>query len=217
MGSPQTRAGGSGRTIRQLEFGELRFEMNKIILDDILGFSAYEKVRQKFREDIIEKKKQRRISVGDKVSIVFENRDTVIFQIQEMLRAEKITDLDKIREEIAVYNELIPNPGELSATLFLEIEDQSHLRDDLLKFLGIDEAVFFKVGAHVVAGRFEEGRSKEDKISAVQYVRFPFDPQACQALRNGEPAELIIDHPNYQARAMLAAEAQRSLVQDLVN
>ncbi|HEU4771941.1 MAG TPA: DUF3501 family protein [Candidatus Udaeobacter sp.] len=191
--------------------------MNKIILDDILGFSAYEKVRQKFREDIIEKKKQRRVSVGDKVSIVFENRDTVIFQIQEMLRAEKITDLDKIREEIAVYNELIPNPGELSATLFLEIEDQSHLRDDLLKFLGIDEAVFFKVGAHVVTGRFEEGRSKEDKISAVQYVRFPFDPQACQALRNGEPAELIIDHPNYQARAMLAAEAQRSLVQDLVN
>src|SRR5512134_1549278 len=115
--------------------------MNKIILDDILGFSAYEQVRQKFREDIIQKKQNRRVSVGDKVSLVFENRDTVIFQIQEMLRAEKITDLDKIREEIAVYNELIPDPGELSATLFLEIEDQSHLRDELLKFLGIDEAV----------------------------------------------------------------------------
>ena len=185
--------------------------MNKIILDDILGFSAYEKVRQQFREDIIEKKKKRRVSVGDKVSIVFENRDTVIFQIQEMLRAERITDLDKIREEIAVYNELIPNPGELSATLFLEIEDQTHLREDLLKFLGIDEAVFFKVGGHVVAGRFEEGRSKEDKISAVQYVRFLFDPEARQALVNGEPAELVIDHPNYQARAVLAAEAQAVL------
>ena len=191
--------------------------MNKIILDDILGFSAYENVRQQFRDDIIEKKKIRRVPLGDQVSIVFENRDTVIFQIQEMLRAEKITDLDKIREEIAVYNELIPNSGELSATLFLEIADQANLRQDLLKFLGIDEAVFFKVGGRVVAGRFEEGRSKEDKISAVQYVRFPFDPQARQALVNGEPAELVIDHPNYQARAVLAAEAQASLAQDLVN
>ena len=86
--------------------------MKKIVLDDILGFSAYEKVRQEYRQQIIDKKKSRRVAVGDKVSLVFENRDTVIFQIQEMLRAERITDLDKIREEIAVYNELIPNPGE---------------------------------------------------------------------------------------------------------
>lgn len=191
--------------------------MNKISLDDILGFSAYEKVRQKFREDIIEKKKLRRIAVGNQVSMVFENRDTVIFQIQEMLRAERITDLDKIREEIAVYNELIPDSGELSATLFLEIEDQSNLRDDLLKFLGIDEAVFFKVGDHVIAGRFEEGRSKEDKISAVQYVKFPFDPPAREALVSGKPAELMIEHPNYKARAPLTAGAQRSLAQDLVD
>ena len=191
--------------------------MNKIVLDDILGFSAYEKVRQNFREEIIEKKKRRRVSVGDKVSIVFENRDTVIFQIQEMLRAERIADLDKIREEIAVYNELIPNPGELSATLFLEIEDQSHLREDLLKFLGIDEAVSFKVGGHVVTGRFEEGRSKDDKISAVQYVRFPFDSDARRALVGGEPAVLVIDHPNYKARAVLTVEAQKSLAEDLVS
>lgn len=191
--------------------------MNKISLDDILGFSAYEKVRDKFREDIIEKKKLRRISLGNQVSMVFENRDTVIFQIQEMLRAERIADLDKIREEIAVYNELIPGSGELSATLFLEIEDQSRLRDDLLKFLGIDEAVSFKVGDHVIAGRFEEGRSKEDKISAVQYVKFPFNSQALQALVSGEPAELVIEHSNYKARAKLTADAQRSLAQDLVD
>ena len=128
--------------------------MKKVVLDDILGFAAYEKVRQEFRQDIIEKKKQRRVAVGDKISMVFENRDTVIFQIQEMLRAERIGDLDKIREEIAVYNELIPNTAELSATMFLEIEDQSHLRDDLLKFLGIDEAVSLKVGSHVVSCAF---------------------------------------------------------------
>jgi Protein of unknown function (DUF3501) len=190
--------------------------MKKIVLDDILGFAAYEQVREKFRNDIIDKKKKRRIALGDRVSVVFENRDTVTFQIQEMLRAERITDLDKIREEIAVYNELVPDTDELSATLFLEIEDQSHLREDLLKFLGIDQAVFLKVGERSIQGRFEEGHSKEDKISAVQYVRFPFDPQSRQAFRAGERAELIIDHPNYKARAVLASDAQQSLAEDLV-
>ena len=191
--------------------------MNKISLDDVLGFTAYEKIRQNFRAEIIEKKKRRRVSVGDKVSLLFENRDTVLFQIQEMLRAERIADLDKIREEIAVYNELIPNPGELSATLFLEIEDQGRLREELLEFLGIDEAVSIKVGSHVVAGRFEEGRSKEDKISAVQYVKFPFSGEARAALTEGAPVELVIDHPNYRARAVLAPEAQQSLAQDLAS
>jgi hypothetical protein len=190
--------------------------MKKVVLDDILGFAAYENVRQEFRQDIIAKKKNRRVAVGDQVSLVFENRDTVIFQIQEMLRAERIADLDKIREEIAVYNELIPNAGELSATLFLEIEDQSHLRDDLLKFLGIDEAVSLKIGPHVVPARFEEGRSKEDKISAVQYVRFSFDAEAQAAFLGGEKTELVVDHPNYRASALLAPDVQKSLAGDLV-
>jgi len=189
--------------------------MKKVVLEDILGFAAYEKVRQEFRQDIIDKKKQRRVAVGDKISMVFENRDTVIFQIQEMLRAERIGDLDKIREEIAVYNELIPNTAELSATMFLEIEDQSRLRDDLLKFLGIDEAVSLKVGSHVVPARFEEGRSKDDKISAVQYLRFPFDSAAQAAFVGGEKAELVIDHPNYRVKVALTPEVQKSLAEDL--
>ena len=189
--------------------------MKKVVLDDILGFSAYEKVREEFRREIIEKKKLRRVSVGQNISLVFENRDTVIFQIQEMLRAERITDLDKIREEIAVYNELIPNPGELSATLFIEIEDQTHLRDELLQFLGIDEAVLFKVGEQQIPGRFEEGRSKEDKISAVQYVRFPFGAAARQAFIAGAPAEIVIDHPKYRASKVLSTAVQGSLAQDL--
>ena len=189
--------------------------MNKIVLDDILGFAAYEKVRQRYRDEIIEKKKNRRVPVGDKVTLVFENRDTVIFQIQEMLRAERIADLDKIRNEIAVYNELIPAPGELSATLFLEIEDQAHLRDELLKFLGIDETVSFHVGERAIRGKFEEGRSKEDKISAVQYVKFPFDAESRRAFVEGKPAELVIDHPNYTARTVLSLTVQNSLAEDL--
>ena len=85
--------------------------MRKVVLDDILGLAAYEKGRQDFRRRIIELKQKRRVSLGDRVSLVFENRDTVIFQIQEMLRVERITDLDKIREEIATYNQLIPDSG----------------------------------------------------------------------------------------------------------
>jgi hypothetical protein len=189
--------------------------MNKINLDDIMGFAAYEKVRERFRQRVIELKKKRRVAVGDKVSLVFENRDTVIFQIQEMMRAEKITDPDKIREEIEVYNGLIPKPGELSATLFLEIEDQSRLRDDLLKFLGVDEAVFIKVGARKIQARFEEGRSKEDKISAVQYVKFPFTADDRAAFAGSAEATLSIEHPNYQARVRLEAETRESLLADL--
>jgi hypothetical protein len=191
--------------------------VKKVGLDDILGLSGYEKVREDFLRRIIELKRKRRISIGDRVSLVFENRDTVIFQIQEMLRAERIADLDKIREEIAVYNELIPNAGELSATVFLEIEDQTYLRDELLKFLGIDEALTLRVGGHSVRGQFEEGRSKDDKISAVQYVRFRFTAEAQKDFIAGARAELAIDHANYRASAVLSADQQKSLAADLAD
>ncbi len=193
--------------------------MMKVGLDDITGFSTYEKVRDDFRRRIIELKKRRRVSVGDKVSLVFENRDTVIFQIQEMLRAERITDLDKIREEIEVYNSLVPEPGELSATLFLEIEDQSHLREELLKFLGIDEVAFIKIGErHSIHAKFEDGHSREDKISAVQYVKFPFTQEQIQAFAKGEEAAVVlIDHPNYRAMTTLEPEVRKSLAGDLLS
>lgn len=188
--------------------------MKKVALEDIMGLGAYEQAREKARQRIIALKQKRRVAVGDKVTLVFENRDTVIFQIQEMMRAEKITDLDKIREEIEVYNELVPEPGALSATLFLEIADQERLREELLKFLGIDEALYFNVGAHAIHARFEEGRSKEDKISAVQYVKFPFTEGARRAFIAGEKAELVIDHPNYRGRAVIDPATRQSLTED---
>jgi hypothetical protein len=189
--------------------------MNKVVLADLMGLDAYEKEREEIRRRIIELKKKRRVAVGKQVSLVFENRDTVIFQIQEMLRAERITDLDKIRGEIETYNELIPEPGELSATLFLEIEDQEHLRQELLKFLGIDEAVFLKVGGRSIHARFEEGRSKEDKISAVQYVKFALDQEAVSSFLRGERAELAIDHPNYHVTVPIEPGTRASLIEDL--
>jgi len=189
--------------------------MQKIELDDIMGLAAYEKLREQFRQRIIELKKKRRVAVGDKVSLVFENRDTVIFQIQEMLRAEKISDLDKIREEIETYNDILPGAGELSATLFLEIEDQVRLREELLKFLGIDESVYLRVANDSIHARFEEGHSKEDKISAVQYVRFPFSKDNLEAFVRGEEAEIVIDHPNYKVSVPLRPETRQSLIEDL--
>ena len=189
--------------------------MDKVSLNDIVGASAYEEKRESFRREIIELKKHRRVAVGDKVSLVFENRATVIFQIQEMLRAERIRDLDKIREEIEVYNELVPDPGELRATLFLEIEDQTDLRRELLKFLGIDERVFLMIGAdHTVRARFEEGRSKEDKISAVQYIAFRLTPEEAEALRDRD-ARVVVDHENYRAEALLTDAARAELLRDL--
>jgi hypothetical protein len=191
--------------------------MKPITLDDIRGIVAYEKIRPEFRQNIIDLKRRRRIAVGDRVSLVFENRETVIFQIQEMMRAERITDLDKIREEITVYNDLIPRAGELSATLFIEIEDQSNLRHELLKFLGIDEALFLKYGETKIQARFEQGRSKEDKISAVQYVRFPFTQDDRAAFAAAREVTLSIEHPNYRAQSRLEPESREALLEDLAD
>jgi hypothetical protein len=191
--------------------------VRKIVMEDLMGLSAYEKARPQFRQEIIDYKKNRRLPVGDRVSLLFENRKTVLFQIQEMLRAEKITDLKKIKDEIEVYNTLIPNPNELSATLLLEIEDQAKIREELLKFLGIDERVYLRIGDRCsIRASFEEGHSKEDKISAVQYVRFRLTPEVRAAFVAGqEEAIVAIDHPNYQAQAKIWNEMRKSLIEDL--
>src|SRR5690606_11840107 len=122
---------------------------------------------------IIALKKARRVSVGPDLTFVFENHDTVFFQIQEMLRTERITDLDAVRHELAVYNALLPQPGELSATLLIELTDQAHIAERLRALIGIDETVWLAIGDQPpIRADFEAGRSTEEKLSAVQYVRF---------------------------------------------
>ena len=137
-------------------------------------FAAYETIRQDFRRRIIELKQKRRISLGDRLSLVFENRPTVIFQIQEMLRVENISDLDKIRQEIATYNQLIPDSGELSATLFLEIEDQTHLREELLKFQGIEDAISLRIAAYQLQTRFEPRTKQRRQNQGGTLCSIPF-------------------------------------------
>ncbi len=195
--------------------------MKKVTLDEIIGIERYEQVRPELRRRTIEMKKHRRVAVGDQVTFVFENHETMLFQIQEMVRAEHMVDLDRVRDEIEVYNALIPEPGELSATMLIEITEENRIRERLVSLIGIDQAVRMEIGDPArngfrIAGEFEAGRSKEDKLSAVQYVRFRFTPAAQRAFANGtEPVRLVIDHPNYRHAAVIADPVRRSLQQDL--
>jgi hypothetical protein len=182
---------------------------------DIKGPAIYAGMRDDFRRHIIALKRPRRIVIGDRVSLVFENRHTLTLQIEEMLRAESITRDEQIREEIAVYNEMMPTPDSLSATLFVELPPDADPVIELRRLVGLDEHVFLKVGGHTLRAAFEPGRSTEDKISAVQYVRFPLSPEARAALcSEGTPLVIAIDHPNYAHEVRAKDETRASLAND---
>ena len=192
--------------------------MKPLTVQDLLPADQYERTRDEFRRRIIGLKEHRRIAVGDLVTLVFENRDTILFQIQEMIRAERIVAPERIREELDTYNAQIPGAQELSATLFIEVTDPTKVKPVLDRFHGIDtgQTVGFQSGNQQVYGIFEQGRAKEDKISAVHYVRFPFsDNEKAQLAKLTEPIEIFIQHPGYQARVAVPDETHRSLLQDL--
>jgi len=185
---------------------------------EILNLVEYEKVRDPRRREIVELKKARRVQVGRYLSFVFENRATVWFQIQEMVRAERIVEESKIAEEVDVYNALLPRPGELAATLMIEIAEPAEIKPVLDKLLGIDtrDYVTMTVGPHVIVGDFEAGHSDEErgKLSAVHFVRFALPPEARRVFRASEVA-LVVDHPNERSRMVLSDDTKQSLLDDL--
>jgi hypothetical protein len=189
-----------------------------LTVQDLLPPEHYERTRDEFRRRIIGLKEHRRIAVGDLVTLVFENRDTILFQIQEMIRAERIVAPERIREELDTYNAQIPGAQELSATLFIEVTEPAKVKSILDRFHGIDtgQTVGFQLGNQRVYGIFEQGRAKEDKISAVHYVRFPFsDNEKAQLAKLTEPIEIFIHHSGYQARVAVPDKMRMSLLQDL--
>jgi len=191
--------------------------VQEIRFDEVTNLYEYEKMREAFRRDIIALKVRRRVAVGDRLSFLFENRRTVLFQIQEMIRAERIVADERIQDEIDVYNELIPGPGELSATMMIEIEEKSRVKPELDRFMGIDSGryVWLQIGREwAVPGQFEAGHSKEDKLAAVHFVRFVLPAGAREAFGR-EPVALVVDHPNYRARAELPGEVRAALLEDL--
>ena len=192
--------------------------MKLLTVQDVLSIEDYERSREAFRRRIIDLKQRRRLSVGNLITMVFENRETVLFQIQEMVRAERILRPERVSEEVAMYNEQIPGAGELSATLMIEVTDPQLVKPVLDRLQGIDrgQTVGIRVGPHLVYGVFEQGRSNEEKISAVHYVRFPV-PETVKALMEDPavPMQVVVTHPRYQAAQPVSEEMRRSLLEDL--
>src|SRR5262245_9626594 len=191
--------------------------MNKVALSEILDIAQYEKARAEFRRRVIELKKNRRLPVGPMVTFVFENHDTVLFQIQEMMRAERIVNDDAIRHEIDSYNRLLPDENELAATMLIELPDLGRVREEITKFHGVNtgEATYVRVGDERLPGFFDAGQSDDRRISAVQYVRFHFSDAQREAFATGaSPARLVIDHPNYRHEALIAGAVREELAKD---
>ena len=189
--------------------------VRRISRRDIKGPALYGPIRDDYRKRVIELKRPRRVVIGDRVALVFENRHTLTLQIEEMCRVENLTRDDQIEAEIAVYNDLMPTDTSLSATLFVELPQDADPYVELKRLVGLDEHVVMHLGPHATRAAFEPGRSTDDKISAVQYVRFPLTAEARSALlAAGTAIAVEIDHPNYRHRVACPEELRASLAGD---
>lgn len=191
--------------------------MRKIDFPAIRNLHEYETERPEFRRRVIALKARRRVAVGALVTLVFENRDTALFQIQEMLRAERIVDPAKVQDEIDVYNTLLPDAGEVAATLFIEITDEARVKPVLDAFIGLDEgkSLWMELGGERFFATFEAGHGREDKISAVHYVRFPLGERGRGLLASTREARIVLEHGGYAAAAALPPETVDELIEDL--
>ena len=189
--------------------------LNKESLMDII---EYEKVRHEYRKEIIDYKVNRRVSLGPNVTMVFENEKTLSFQIQEIMRAERLVHDEQIQEEIEVYNSIMPPNGGLSATLFIVITDEKKIKSVLNDFIGLTDGdnLYFEIGGEKVFAKFEEGREEEDKISSVHYVQFHFsEDQKNQLADLSQNANIVIDYNKYIHSVSVKDEMRQSLVNDL--
>jgi hypothetical protein len=179
-------------------------DRGELTLDDIADQRAYERERDEFRRQVIAVKKLRRVTIGPVVTLTFESRLTMRFQIQEMARAEKMVSDEQIQHELDVYNRLLPAPGELSATLFLELTSEAELRKWLPELVGVERSAEVRIGSgnatEVVSSIPEKDHdlllTREETTAAVHYVRFRLTPAQVGAFVRG-PVALAINHPNY--------------------
>jgi len=182
---------------------------------DIKGPALYGPIRDDYRRSVIALKRPRRVLIGDRVSMVFENRHTLSVQIEEICRVENLTSEAQIEAEIAVYNELMPTATSLAATLFIELPAEIDAHVALGQLVGLDEHVLLHIGPHAIRAAFEPGRSTDEKISAVQYTRYPLSEAARAALQaTGTPVAVEIDHPNYRYRVECQDATRASLAAD---
>ena len=189
--------------------------LNKESLMDII---EYEKVRHDYRKEVIDYKVNRRVALGPNITMVFENEKTLSFQIQEIMRAERLVHDEQIQQEIEVYNSIMPPEDSLSATLFIEITDEKKIKSILNDFIGLTDGdnLYFQIGSDKIFAKFEEGREEEDKISSVHYIQFYFDSD--QKAKFGDLSQkvnIVIDYNKYVYSFPIQDQMRLSLLEDL--
>ena len=190
----------------------------KLALDDIVDVRAYERERESFRSEVLEIKQRRRVALGTLVTVNFENRDTMRHQIQEMARVEKLVTDEAIQGELDVYNPMIPEPGELCATVIIELTSDAQVREWLPKLVGIERSIAFHLpdGSDVrsiTEPQHESRLTRTDVTSAVHYVRFSFAPEQVAAF-DGRVL-LCVDHSDYRDDVELLPATVAELRADL--
>jgi len=191
----------------------------KLTLADIADVRAYERERDQFRAAVMETKRKRRLSFGTIITMMFENRDTMLLQIQEMARVEKLATDDEIQVEIDTYNPMIPEPGQLTATVFLELTSDDQMREWLPKLVGIERSfVIVLPNGDRVRSITEEAHAgqltREEATAAVHYIRFEFTPEQVDSFADG-PVRIEIEHPDYLEAVELSETTRQELLTDL--
>jgi hypothetical protein len=192
--------------------------MPHIAPDSLLSLEAYDRERHAYRSRSIARKKRRTVHVGEHVTLLFEDEQTIRYLVQELLRIERIFEAEGIREELAVYNPLIPDGGNWKATMLIEYPDEAERRLRLAELKGIERRTWVDVEdcARVYAIADEDmDRENEGKTAAVHFLRFELDRRMREALKSGAGLSIGVDHPNYRAVEEVAPEVRASLAQDL--
>jgi hypothetical protein len=194
--------------------------MKPIDRSEILGLADYETVRDAFRGRVIAEKKTRRVALGPKATALFENRDTILLQIQEMVRTERITRPSAVQHEIDTYNDNLPGHDELSCTVMIEVPDPAEREAFLHQAAGFERQVWIAIDGLRVAARGEARGDDATRTTAVHYLKFPLPAAAAAALRSASPdrlpnVEMGVDHPAYEARVTLAPATVLSIAEDL--
>ena len=193
--------------------------MPQIARDSLMTLEAYAKQRKAFRDKVIEHKKQRTVHVGGHVTLQFEDELTIRYQVQEMLRIERIFEEEGIQDELDAYNPLMPAGGNLKATMMIEYPDPEERQRMLARLKGIEDRTWIQVeGCERVYAVADEDleRENEDKTSSVHFLRFELSDEMRKALKYGVGIAVGVDHPEYRARVEpLAPEVRASLVSDL--
>jgi len=194
-------------------------KMGKVTRESLMTLEAYAKARPEFRRKVLEHKKNRKVALGAHVTLLFEDELTVRYQIQEMLRIEKIFEEEGIEHELEAYNPLIPDGRNFKATMLIEYDDVEVRRRELARLKGIEDRLWVQVeGASRVFAIADEDleRENEEKTSAVHFVRFELSDDMAAALRRGAALSVGVDHENYRAEASPLPDAVRAaLVADL--